>query len=99
MPMIARSPVGVSWQKTTCSWSASPAEPLSLWDVAKTLVTVVTLLTLSRVLVEPGSGTSVLPVRSGMAGRGAGCFPYWLVTHSRDDLVTSSTVFAVFWYV
>ena len=63
--MIALSPVGVSWQKTTCSWSASPAEPLSLWDVANTLVTVATLLIPSRVLVEPGSGTSVLPAAAG----------------------------------
>src|SRR5579863_8576329 len=55
MPMIALSPVGVSWQKTTCSWSASPAEPWSLWDVANTLVTVATLLISSRILVETGS--------------------------------------------
>src|ERR1700733_3340375 len=55
MPMIALSPVGLSWQKTTCSWSAAPAGPLSLWDVANTLVTVATLLLSSRILVEPGS--------------------------------------------
>src|SRR5580658_3821646 len=48
MAMIARRPVLVSWQKATCSWSASPAEPLSLWGVANTLVTVVTLLVPSR---------------------------------------------------
>src|ERR1700722_11535103 len=70
MPMIALSPVGLSWQKTTCSWSASPAGPLSLWDVANTLVTVATLLISSRVLVEPGSETSVCP-----RGQGAGKVP------------------------
>ena len=63
--MIARSPVLASWQKTTCSWSASPAEPLSLRDVANTLVTVVTLLISSRIRVEPGSDTSVLPAPYG----------------------------------
>src|SRR5579871_809295 len=43
MPMIALSPVRVSWQKTTCSWSALLAEPLSLRGIANTFVTVATL--------------------------------------------------------
>jgi len=32
-------------------------------------------------------------------GRLLGSFPYRPVTHSIDDLVTLSTVFAAFWYV
>jgi hypothetical protein len=41
--MIALSPVWWSWQKTTCSWSAGPGRPFSLWGIANTLVTVATL--------------------------------------------------------
>src|SRR5580704_2564289 len=103
MPMIALSPVGVSWQKTTCSWSASPAEPLPLWDVANTLVTVATLL------IRPGSSLNrdrikrIAPGGRSPDGRLLGwepaAFPYLSVTHSIDDLVTLSTVFAAFWYV
>jgi hypothetical protein len=53
MPMIARSPVLVSWQKTTCSWS--PGEGPSLWGIANTFVTVATLLIPSR-LCSAGIG-------------------------------------------
>ncbi len=76
--MIALSPVGVSWQKTTCSWSASPAEPLPLRDVANTLVTVATLL------IRPGSSLNrdrIKRIAPGgrspdgqVAGLRAGCF-------------------------
>ena len=103
--MIALSPVWWSWQKTTCSWSGrSAAEPFSLWGIANTLVTVATLLIPSRLLVEPGSESSVLPARGrGRARTGergeARCVPYWPVTDSRDDLVTLTTAFVAFWYV
>src|ERR1035437_8299886 len=66
MPMIARSPELLSWQKTTCSWSDSPgvcppawgppAVLFSLWGIANTLVTVATLLIASRILADPGLG-------------------------------------------
>src|ERR1035441_7769615 len=66
MPMIARSPELLSWQKTTCSWSdgpgvcppawGPPAVLFSLWGIANTLVTVATLLIPSRLLADRGSG-------------------------------------------
>src|SRR6516162_2443980 len=72
MAMIARNPVCGSWQNTTCScppravdtgtgasggWAG--AVPLGL--LAKTFVTVVTLLASSRVLVDADLATSVCP--------------------------------------
>src|SRR5271157_5790845 len=106
MPMIALSPVRWSWQKTTCSCSAAPGRPSSLWGIANTLVTVATLLIPSRLLVEPGSEPSVLRAQArgpgpGDARRGGGArrVPHWLVTDSRDDLVTLTRAFVAFWYV
>src|SRR5580704_5959543 len=112
MPMIALSPVRWFWQKTTCSWSARPADgvpgtaPFSSWGIANTLVTVATLLIPSRLLVEPGSepGYCVRGLASRMPGcpekRGKGWgVPYWPVTHSRDDVVILTAILAVFWYV
>src|SRR6202044_592460 len=77
MLMIALSPDRLSWQKTTCSWSARPVppgvcapgsdrsvEPFSLGGIPNTLVTVATLLVSSRLLTEPGSEPSVLPARA-----------------------------------
>jgi hypothetical protein len=77
--MIALSPDRLSWQKTTCSWSARPvppgfvhpgqtgqAEPFSLGGIPNTLVTVATLLISSRLLTEPGSEPSVLPDLRGL---------------------------------
>ena len=68
--MIALSPVRWSWQKTTCSWSAGPGRPFSLWGIANTLVTVATLLLSSRLLVEPESESSVLRAQAHGPGPG-----------------------------
>ena len=62
----------LSWQKTTCSWSAGPGRPFSLWGIANTLVTVATLLISSRLFVEPGSQPSVWPAPGPRAGS-SGC--------------------------
>ncbi len=104
--MIALSPVWWSWQKTTCSWSAGPGRPFSVWGIANTLVTVATLLLSSRLLVEPRSEPSVLRAQALRPGpgmpaeaRGARCVRYWPVTHTRDDVVTLTHVFVAFWYV
>src|SRR6516165_9096387 len=72
MAMIARSPVWGSWQNTTCScpsraagtwavasWGYADAVPPGL--LAKTFVTVVTLLASSRVLVDADLASSVCP--------------------------------------
>src|SRR5215831_11224732 len=72
MAMIARSPVWGSWQNTTCScppraagtwaaasWGYTGAVPPRL--LAKTFVTVVTLLGSSRVLVDADLASSVCP--------------------------------------
>src|SRR5271166_2114089 len=107
MPMIALSPVWWSWQKTTCSWSAGPGRPVSLWGIANTLVTVATLLVPSRLLVGPGSEPSVLRPAGPLAGsqgmpagtRRARCVPYRPVTDGRDDVVISTAAFATFRYV
>jgi len=70
--MIALSPDRLSWQKTTCSWSARPVppgdcapgpdrsvEPFSLVGIPNTFVTVATLLVSSRLPVEPDPDPSV----------------------------------------
>src|SRR5580692_1674787 len=101
MPIIARSPVRASWQKTTCSCSAR-AEPSSRWGIANTLVTVATLLLPSRFPVEPDKNKRMPergPRREGQVLDGARCVPCRLVTDSRDDLVTFGTAVATFWYV
>src|SRR5215831_13544440 len=72
MAMIARSPVWGSWQNTTCScppraagtwaaasWGYTGAIPPRV--LAKTFVTVVTLLASSRVLVDADLASSVCP--------------------------------------
>src|SRR6516165_8087330 len=72
MAMIARSPVWGSWQNTTCScpsraagtravasWGYAGAVPPGL--LAKTFVTVVTLLASSRVLVDADLASRVCP--------------------------------------
>src|SRR5215471_7863731 len=79
MAMIDRSPVWGSWQNTTCScpsraagtlavasWGYAGAVPPGL--LAKTFVTVVTLLASSRVLVDADLASSVCPP----PGRGPG---------------------------
>jgi hypothetical protein len=70
-----------------------------MWGIANTLVTVATLLVPSRLLVETGIGNKRIAWLSVQADPDVGCCPYWSVTHSRDDLVTRTTIFAAFWYV
>src|SRR5262252_9624470 len=79
MAMIARSPVWGSWQNRTCScpsraagtwavasWGYAGAVPPGL--LAKTFVTVVTLLASSRVLVDADLASSVCPAAGAWPG-------------------------------
>src|SRR5487761_294756 len=69
--MMARSPVGASWQKTTRSCPERSDDPLSLCDVANSFVTVVTLPVRPQILVDPGAESSVCPcARSRVTGGG-----------------------------